>query len=86
MPTLIAYHEIDDSEHWLASPKREEIFGRLGITVRTFLDPQNPNRAAVLAEVPDMSAFQELMQSQEAADAMAHDGVRADTLIVLVEA
>jgi hypothetical protein len=26
------------------------------------------------------------MQSQEAADAMAHDGVRADTLIVLVEA
>lgn len=86
MPTVIAYHEIDDSEHWLASPKREEIFGPLGITVRTFLDPGNPNRAAVLAEVPDMSAFQEVMQSEAAADAMAHDGVRADTLIVLVEA
>ncbi|MDQ3719303.1 MAG: hypothetical protein M3350_00700 [Actinomycetota bacterium] len=86
MPTVIAYHEIDDSEHWLASPKREEVFGPLGITVRTFLDPQNPNRAAVLAEVPDMSAFEAAMQSQEAADAMAHDGVRPDTLIVLVEA
>lgn len=86
MPTVIAYHEIDDSEHWLASPKREEIFGSLGITVRTFLDPTNPNRAAVLAEVPDMAAFQDLMQSEAAADAMSNDGVRADTLIVLVEA
>ena len=37
-------------------------------------------------DVPDMDAFQALMQSQEAADAMAHDGVRADTLVVLVEA
>ena len=40
----------------------------------------------MLADVPDMAAFQAAMQSQEAADAMAHDGVRADTLIVLVEA
>ncbi len=85
MPTLIAYHEIDDKDTWLSSPKREEFFGPLGITVRTFLDPQNPNRAALLADVPDMDAFQEAMQSQEAADAMANDGVRADTLVVLIE-
>jgi hypothetical protein len=86
MTTLIAYHEINDSEHWLASPKREELFGPLGITVRTFLDPQNPTRAAVLAEVPDMAAFQAAMQSDAAAQAMAYDGVRADTLVILVEA
>ncbi|HTN24785.1 MAG TPA: hypothetical protein VL120_12410 [Solirubrobacteraceae bacterium] len=86
MPTVIGYHEIDDSEHWLASPKREEIFGPLGVSVRTFLDPTNPNRAAVLLDVPDMAAFQEVMQSEEAAEAMSHDGVHADTLIVLVEA
>jgi hypothetical protein len=86
MPTLIAYHEIDDKDTWLSSPKREEFFGPLGITVRTFLDPQNPNRAALLADVPDMDAFQKAMESQEAADAMANDGVRADTLVVLVEA
>jgi len=86
MPMVIAYHEIDDREHWLASPKREEIFGPLGISVRTFVDPQSPNRAAVLADVPDMAAFQAVMQSQDAADAMAHDGVRADTVVVLVEA
>jgi hypothetical protein len=86
MPTLIGYHEVDDQEHWLASPKREEVFGPLGITIRTFVDPENPNRAAVLADVPDLAAFQSFMQTPEAADAMAHDGVRADTMVVLVEA
>jgi hypothetical protein len=86
MTTVIAFHEIDDREHWLSSPKREEVFGPLGITHRTFLDPENPNRAGILAEVPDMDAFQALMQSQEGADAMVHDGVRADTLIMLVQA
>jgi hypothetical protein len=56
---VIGYHEIDDSAHWLASPKREQVFGPLGITVRTFLDPENPNRAAVLADVPDMAESRE---------------------------
>ena len=87
MPTVIAYHEIDDRDRWLASPKRDEFFGPLGVTnIRTFLDPENPNRAGLLADVPDMAAFEAAMQTQEAADAMAHDGVRAETLIVLVEA
>lgn len=86
MALMIGYHEIDDSEHWLASPKREEIFGPLGISVRTFLDPQNPNRAAVLLDVPEPDAFQELMQSPQVAEAMEEDGVRAATLVMLVEA
>ena len=85
MPTLIAYHEVDDREHWLASPKREEVFGPLGITIRTFIDPANPDRVAVLAEVPDMAAFEELMQSQAGAEAMSHDGVRRETMVIFVE-
>jgi hypothetical protein len=86
MPTLIAYHEVDDRSHWLASPKRDEIFGPLGITHRTFIDPENPNRAGLLAEIPDMAAFQAMMESEEGAAAMSHDGVRADTLVMLIEA
>ena len=86
MPTVIAYHDVDDRDHWLASGKREEFFGPLGVTVRTFIDPENPSRVGLLADVPDMDAFQSAMQSQEAADAMKHDGVQADTLVVLVEA
>jgi len=86
MPMVIAYHDVDDREHWLASPKREEFFGPLGVSVRTFVDPENPTRVGILADVPDMNAFQAALQSQEAADAMSHDGVRPETLVVLVEA
>jgi hypothetical protein len=86
VPTLIGYHEIKDAQHWLSSPKREELFGPIGITnIRTFVDPQNSTRAAVLMDVPDLDAFQAAMQTQAAADAMSHDGVLPDTLVLLVE-
>ena len=86
MPTLIGYHEIKDAQHWLSSPKREELFDPLGITnIRTFVDPQNPTRAAVLMDVPDLDAFRAAMQTQEAADAMDHDGVLPETLVILLE-
>jgi hypothetical protein len=39
----------------------------------------------LIAEIPDMAAFQEFMQTDAAADAMKADGVRAETLIVLDE-
>jgi hypothetical protein len=32
MPTVLAYHDVKDTDHWLASPKREEFFGPLGVT------------------------------------------------------
>ena len=76
-----------DRDHWLASPKREEFFGLLGVTnIRTFIDPQNPQHVAVLMDVADMDSFQAAMQSQGAADAMAYDGVLPETLVILLEA
>jgi hypothetical protein len=87
MPTIIGHHDVKDTEHWLASPKREEFFGPLGVTnIRTFVDPQNPTRVAVLMDVSDMDALMAAMQSAGAAEAMDHDGVLADTLVILVEA
>lgn len=85
MPTLIAFHEVDDVDHWLASEKRGEVFGPLGITVRTFRDPEGSNRVGLLVEVPDMAAFQEMMQSEAAAEAMKFDGVRPETMLILAE-
>jgi hypothetical protein len=85
MPTLVIVHEVDDVDHWLSSPRRAEAFGPLGITVRTFVDPEKSNRTGLIAEVPDMDAFQELMQSDVAAEAMKFDGVRPDTIVMLVE-
>jgi hypothetical protein len=37
-------------------------------------------------EIPDFEAFQQFMQTDEAAEAMRHDGVRPDTLVVMEEA
>ena len=87
MATVIGYHDVKDQKHWLASPMREKFFGPLGVTgIRTFIDPQNPTRVALMMEIPDMAKFQAAMQTPEAAQAMAHDGVVAETLVVLVEA
>jgi hypothetical protein len=85
MPTIMIFHVVDDVEHWLSSPKREEFFGPLGITVRTFIDPAKTNRVGLIVEVPDMDTFQRMMESEAAADAMKFDGVRPETILTLVE-
>jgi hypothetical protein len=87
MPTIFGYHDVKDTDHWLASTKREEFFGPLGITnIRTFVDPENHTRVGVLFDVPDMDALMAAMETEGAAEAMAHDGVVAETLVILVEA
>jgi hypothetical protein len=87
MPTIIGHHNITKgAQHWLTSPKREELFGPLGVTnIRTFVDPQNPTRVAVLMDVSDMEALMAAMKSKAAADAMAFDGVAPESLVILVE-
>jgi hypothetical protein len=86
MPTVIAHHDVTDTDHWLASPKREEFFGPLGVTnIRTFVDPEKPTRVAVLMDVPDMDAVMAAVQTEGGAEAMAHDGVLPETLVILVE-
>jgi hypothetical protein len=86
MPTVIGHHHVKDTDHWLASPKREEFFGPLGVTnIRTFVDPQDRSRVAVLMDVPDMDAVMAAMRTDAAAAAMEHDGVLPETLIILVE-
>jgi hypothetical protein len=87
MTTVIGYHDVKDKDHWLASPKREEFFGGLGVTnIRTFVDPQNPTRVGLLMDVADMDAVMAAMETDAAAEAMAHDGVVPETLVILVEA
>jgi hypothetical protein len=87
MPTVIGHHDISKGkDHWLSSPKREELFGPLGVTnIRTFVNPENPTQVAVLMDVPNMDALQAAMQTEAAAEAMAHDGVLPETLVILVE-
>jgi hypothetical protein len=86
MPTVIAHHDVQDKDHWLASSRREEVFGPLGVTnIRTFVDPQNPSQVTVLMDVADMDAVMAAMQTKRMSDAMTDDGVLPETLVILVE-
>jgi len=87
MPMVFGYHDVKDKDHWLASPKREEFFGPLGVTnIRTFVDPENSTRVGVLMDVADMGAVMAAMDTDAAAEAMEYDGVLTETLVLLVEA
>jgi hypothetical protein len=54
--------------------------------IRTFVDPTNPTRVAVLMDVADMDVLKTAMDTPGAGEAMAHDGVVPETLVMLVEA
>jgi hypothetical protein len=87
MPSVMVYHEIKDKDHWLASPRREQLLAPLGVTnIRTFVDPENPTRAGLVMEVPDVEAAMAAADSEARRDAMAYDGVLPETLVILVEA
>jgi hypothetical protein len=90
MTTAIIFHEVRDGAVWAKAWKkgpgsRHEMFGRLGITCRNFRDPNNPNATGVMAEVPDMARFQEFLQSGEGQKAMQEDGLKVETMRMLVE-
>jgi len=86
MPTVIGHHNVKDTDHWLSSSRREEFFGPLGVTnIRTFVDPQDRTRVAVLMDVADMDVVMAAMQTEEAARVMEEDGVLPETLVILVE-
>ena len=87
MPTVIAHHDVTDTAHWLASPRREEFFGPLGVTnIRTFVDPSNATRVAVLMDIPDSDTVMAAMQTAGPSQAMEYDGVLPETMVMLVEA
>jgi hypothetical protein len=85
MRTILIFHEVDDVDHWLESPRRREIFGPLGITARTFVDPDQSNRVGLLVEVPSMEVYREAIESPGAIAAMQYDGVRPGTVRMLIE-
>lgn len=90
MTTAIIFHEVQDGAVWANAWKtgpgsRHEMFGRLGVKCRTFRDPANPNSTGLIVDIPDMAKFQELLQSDEGMRAMREDGLKVETMRMLVE-
>ena len=89
MATFVTFHEVDDVNYWLKSPRRAELTAAYeGVTWRTFVDPEESNVTGLIIEIPDdlVPMFQEMMESEEAQEAAKADGVRWETLKLLVEA
>ncbi|ANM14772.1 hypothetical protein B5K08_28925 [Rhizobium leguminosarum bv. trifolii] len=86
MPTVMVCHDVKDTKHWLVSPVRKQVLEPVGVTnIRTFTDPQTPNRVGLVMEVADMQKLMAFMQTKAAADAMASDGVLPETMMILVQ-
>jgi hypothetical protein len=90
MATVIIFHETEDGDHWAKAwhhgeGGRHEMFAKIGVKARTFRDPNNPDSTGVIAEIPDMEAFEELLASEEGQKAMAEDGLKVETLRMLTE-
>ena len=90
MTTAIVFHEVEDGTVWANAWKhgpgsRHELFGKIGVKCRNFRDPDNINAAGLVLEIPDMAAFQALLESEEGQQAMREDGLKVDTMRTLVE-
>lgn len=85
MATVINFFEAHDGAKWLASPRRDNLFAPLGITTRTFTDPENPNRMAMLMEIPDEDAALQGLNSAATKATMVLDGVKMETFRLLIE-
>ncbi|WP_310961346.1 hypothetical protein [Nocardioides terrisoli] len=86
MPTVLAFHEVENVDQWLTSPKRTELFGKYDVTqIRTFTDPNGSNRVGLILEVPDLAVVPKVLADEEMPAAMQHDGVRPETLLILQE-
>ena len=83
---IIGTHEVADRARWLASPKRAEIFGAMGIKTHTFIDAVAPNKCGILFEIPDdkLEAFKIFMASPAGKAVSEGDGVYLNTLQVFI--
>jgi hypothetical protein len=48
------------------------------------VDPTGSNLVGIVADIPDLDAFQEWLTTDVATEAMQHDGVRPDTIRMLL--
>lgn len=90
MVMAIIFHEVEDGAVWARAWRhgpggRHEMFGRLGIKCRNFRDPNNPDVTGIMAEIPDLQSFLAFLQSAAGQQAMREDGLKVETLRLLVE-
>ncbi|MBU2676662.1 MAG: DUF4440 domain-containing protein [Gammaproteobacteria bacterium] len=88
---MLILHEVEDGDRWLSAWRgensRHALFEQNGAAhVHTMQDPNNPNLTALIISVTDMQKLNAMLTSDEGVAAAAEDGVKADTMQVLMQA
>lgn len=83
-------HEVEDPEHWLAAWRGEDSRHKLfedngAMHVHTLQSADNPNLTGLVVAVADMDKFMAMLESEEGQAAAIADGVKLDTMVLLVE-
>jgi hypothetical protein len=87
MPTIIVTHAVTDTDHWLSSPKREELLPSLGASnLRTFVNPQDRTKVGLVMDVSDLDTLFAALENptDELTEAMKYDTVLPETMAILV--
>ncbi|MGH3462147.1 MAG: hypothetical protein ACRDP9_11800 [Kribbellaceae bacterium] len=87
MPTIIVTHDVTDTDHWLSSPKREELLPSLGASnIRTFVNPHDRTKVGLLMDIADLDVLFAVLEnpSDELAEAMKYDTVLPETMAIFV--
>ncbi|MDJ0813762.1 MAG: hypothetical protein QNJ23_08535 [Woeseiaceae bacterium] len=87
---VLITHEVEDGARWLAAwsgpDSRHKLFKENGAKmVHTFQDGDNPNLTGLVVAVTDMDKFMAMLESDEGQAAAGADGVKMDTMVLLVE-
>lgn len=61
------------------------MFAEIGVTARTFRDPENPDSTGLILDVPDIEQFQSFLASDVVKKAMEEDGLKLSTFRILSE-
>ena len=88
MPRILITHDVQDVERWLQGKAERIAAFQGGSNITDLVAADGSNRAAVVAEVDDLDAFNAFMASpppEMAAQAESH-GVVMPTAILYVEA
>jgi hypothetical protein len=83
MATIVITHAVADTDHWLASPRREQVMPGYGISnIRTFVSPTDRNQVGLVLDVEDPDALVAALADPppDFVEAMEYDTVRPETI------
>jgi hypothetical protein len=89
MNKIFAFCETEDGENWAKAWRHgagnHETWDKIGVKCRTFRDTDNHTLVGVLFDVPDVAAFESLLETDEIKQAMAEHRLKMETFRMLTE-